>query len=88
MTISISTGTDNLGVNLVYACFIPSANVNFGKIDISSNTSGNNHLPTTEVLYTEPIGFVALRGLGVSLTYIPVFLFIAWFAFKKSQINE
>ncbi len=88
MTISISTGTDNLGVNLVYSVLYPSANVNFSKIDITAIQANQTTLPTTEVLYTEPIGLVASRGIGVSFAYILIFLFIAWFAFKRSQILE
>lgn len=88
MTISISTGTDNLGVNLVYSVLYPSANVNFSKIDITAIQANQTTLPTTEVLYTEPIGLVAFRGLGVLFAYILIFLFIAWLAFKRSQILE
>ncbi len=87
-SLSINTGTDGLSVNMVYALLYPSENVTFAKIDLGSITAQTTTLPTMEVLYTEPIGFVALRGLGISLTYIVVFLFIAWLAFKKTQINE
>ena len=38
--------------------------------------------------HTEPISTVALRGLGVALAYILVFLFIAWYALKRAQILE
>jgi ABC-type transport system involved in multi-copper enzyme maturation permease subunit len=87
-TLPISTGTDNLGVNLVYAVLYPSANVTFSKIDIQAIEAGETTLPTTEILYSEPIGLIALRALGIAFAYILVFLFIAWLAFKRSQILE
>jgi ABC-type transport system involved in multi-copper enzyme maturation permease subunit len=87
-TLPISTGTDNIGVNLVYAVLYPSANVTFSKIDITAIQAGETTLPTTEILYSEPIGLVALRALGIAFAYILVFLFIAWLAFKRSQILE
>ena len=88
MTLPISTGTDNLGVNLVYAILYPSANVTFSKIDIQAIEAGETTLPTSEILYSEPTGLVALRALGIAFAYILVFLFIAWLAFKRSQILE
>lgn len=87
-TMSISTGTDNLGVNLVNYALYPSATVEFSKIDIQAIQAGQTTLPTTEVLYTEPISLVAFRALGVAFAYILVFLFIAWIALKRSQILE
>jgi ABC-type transport system involved in multi-copper enzyme maturation permease subunit len=87
-TMSISTGTDNLGVNLANYILFPSANVNFTKIDISAIQPGQTTLPTTGVLYTEQISFIALRALIVAFAYIFVFLFVAWIALKRSQILE
>ncbi|MCL1977208.1 MAG: ABC transporter permease [Candidatus Bathyarchaeota archaeon] len=87
-TLSISTGTDNLGVNMVYALMHSGQNVTFSKIDIWSIQTGDQTLPTTELLYIESIEFIALRGLAIALAYITVFLLIGWFAFKRTQINE
>jgi ABC-type transport system involved in multi-copper enzyme maturation permease subunit len=87
-TLSISTGTDNLGVNLVNYLLYPSATVNFSRIDLQAIQAGQTTLPTTEVLYTEPISLIAFRSLGVAFAYILVFLFVAWYAFKRSQILE
>ncbi|MDR2699960.1 MAG: ABC transporter permease [Nitrososphaerota archaeon] len=61
-TFPISAGTDSLGVNFVYALLYSGQNVNFSKIDIWSVQTGDRILPTTELLYTESIEFVALRG--------------------------
>jgi ABC-type transport system involved in multi-copper enzyme maturation permease subunit len=87
-SLSISTGTDNLAINMVYALMYPSQNVTFAKLDLGAITANQTSLPYTEVLYTEPIGLIAWRGLGIALTYNVVFLVIAWVAFKKTQINE
>jgi ABC-type transport system involved in multi-copper enzyme maturation permease subunit len=87
-TLSISTGTDNLGVNIVYALLYPGQEVTFSKIDIGAIQVGDTTLPAAEPLYTEPIWYVALRGLATALTYIAVFLIVGWFTFKKTQINE
>ena len=66
----------------------PSANVNFSKIDLGSIQVGETTLPTSELLYNEPVSLIALRSLGVAFAYILGFLFIAWYAFKHSQILE
>jgi len=87
-TLSISTGTDNLGINLVNYLLNPSATVNFSRIDLQAIQAGQTTLPTTEVLYTEPISLIALRSLGIAFVYILGFLFVAWYAFKRSQILE
>ncbi len=87
-TMTINTGTDNLGVNLVNYVLYPSGNVTFSKIDLSAIQAGQTTLPTTGVLYTEPMSLIALRALGVAFAYIFVFLFIAWIALKRSQIME
>lgn len=87
-TTPISAGTDNIGVNIVYYVLYPSANINFSKTDLSAITAGETTLPTTGVLYTEPISLITLRALGVAFAYIFVFLFIAWIALRRSQILE
>jgi ABC-type transport system involved in multi-copper enzyme maturation permease subunit len=87
-TISISTGTDNLGTNIVYALLYPGEDVTFGQINLDAVQSGDTSMPILETLYTEPIGYIALRGLATALIYTIVFLLIGWFAFKKTQINE
>jgi ABC-type transport system involved in multi-copper enzyme maturation permease subunit len=87
-TLSISTGTDNLGVNLVNYALYPSGNVTFSKIDISAVQAGETSIPTTGVLYAESTSLIALRALGVAFVYIFVFLFIAWIALKRSEIME
>jgi ABC-2 type transport system permease protein len=87
-TISVIAGTDALGTNLVHMLLYSGQNVSFSKLDIWSVQVGDQTLPTAELLYTESIEFVALRGLAISFTYIIVFLLIGWFAFKKAKIDE
>jgi ABC-type transport system involved in multi-copper enzyme maturation permease subunit len=79
---SVSTGTDNLGANMAKAVIFPNANVLFTHMNVF-----NTSQPPT-LLFTESINIVDLRALGVAFAYIAVFLFIAWYAFKRSQILE
>jgi ABC-type transport system involved in multi-copper enzyme maturation permease subunit len=81
---SVSTGTDAVGSNMVKAILFSGSDVLFYKSNIFSQNQ--TQLPT--LLYTEPISFIALRSLGVAFTYIIAFLFIAWYAFKRSQVLE
>jgi ABC-type transport system involved in multi-copper enzyme maturation permease subunit len=79
---STSTGTDAIGVNMVKSILYSGANVSFYHTNLFNMTQ------PPQLLYTEPISLIALRSIGVSLVYIAVFLFIAWYAFKRSQILE
>jgi len=83
---SVSTGTDTIGTNLVKYILYPSANVNFARTDYFSATPGQP--PPVIQLYTESIGFIALRSIAVAFTYIFVFLFVGWYAFKRAQVLE
>jgi ABC-type transport system involved in multi-copper enzyme maturation permease subunit len=87
-TVTIGGGTDNIGTNLINYALYPSANVNFTKTNIELGGPGQMPQITQTLAYTEPISIVALRGFGVALTYIFLFLFIAWYALKRSQILE
>ncbi len=79
---SVSTGTDGVGVNLVKSALYPDANASFYHRNLFNLTQ------PPRLLYTESIGLIALRSVGVAFVYITVFLFIAWYAFKRSQILE
>jgi ABC-type transport system involved in multi-copper enzyme maturation permease subunit len=87
-TVTIGGGVDNIGTNLINYALYPSANVNFTKTNIELGGAGQQPLITQTLAYTEPISMVALRGLGVALAYIFVFLFIAWYALRRAQILE
>ncbi len=80
---SISSGTDSLGANLVKAILFPNASVLFTHTNVLSNS-----LQPPTLLYTETISLIALRALAVAFVYIVLFLLIAWYAFKRSQILE
>jgi len=87
-TVTIGGGPDNLGANLINYVLYPSANVNFTKTNIELRGAGQQPVITQILAYMEPISVVALRSLGVALTYIFVFLFIGWYALKRAQILE
>jgi ABC-type transport system involved in multi-copper enzyme maturation permease subunit len=80
---SVSSGIDSLGANLAKATLFPNANVLFTHTNVLSNPPE----PPT-LLYTESISLIALRALGIAFLYIVIFLLIAWYAFKRSQILE
>jgi len=86
-SVTIGSGTDNIGTNLINYVLYPSANVNFTKMNIEIRIS-QQPLITQTLAYTEPVSVVALRSLGVAVTYIFVFLLIAWYALKRAQILE
>jgi ABC-type transport system involved in multi-copper enzyme maturation permease subunit len=85
-TNSVSTGTDGIGANLVNYVLYPSASVNVTRIDVFSAKPGQP--PPTILLYTESVAVIVLRSIAVALTYIFVFLLIAWYAFKRAQVLE
>lgn len=86
---SVSAGTDNIGVNIVYYALYPSANVTYFTTNSSALTSGNASAYQTNIVsYTESTSFVALRAIAVASAYIAGFLIVAWVAFKRSQIME
>ena len=89
--LSVSTGPDNVGTNLISYVLYPSANVQFIKLDIATFQGGTvppNLSQFGQLVYTEPMSTIALRSVGVAFVYIAVFLFIAWIALKRAQILE
>jgi ABC-type transport system involved in multi-copper enzyme maturation permease subunit len=80
---SVSTGTDNIASNLINYVLHPSAEVTFFKI---GGFSAGEFSWTP--LYAEPLSLVLLRSIIVAATYIFVFLFISWYAFKRAQVLE
>jgi ABC-type transport system involved in multi-copper enzyme maturation permease subunit len=83
---SVATGTDSIGTNLVNYALYPSANVTVTRTDVFATTPGQP--PPVIPLYTESTALVALRSIAVAFVYIFVFLFVAWYAFKRAQILE
>lgn len=80
----VSTGTDSIGINLAKLALYPNANVSF----YYSNPLQLNSAEPPRLLYTESMSLIAGRSIGIAFAYMAVFLFIAWFAFKRSQILE
>ncbi len=80
----VSTGTDSTGINLAKLALYPNANVSF----FYSNPLDLNSTEPPRLLYTESLSLIAGRSIGIAFAYMTVFLFIAWFAFKRSQILE
>ncbi len=86
--VTVGSGTDNIGTNLINYALYPSANANFTKSTIELRGSGQPPLITQAIAYTEPVSEVALRGFAVAVAYIFIFLIIAWYALKRTQIFE
>ena len=84
--ITISAGTDSIGINLISYALYPSANVNFNMTRIE--LQGSQPLITQVYAYSEPISVIASRSVATALVYTIAFLFIAWIAFKSAQILE
>ena len=84
--ITIGTGTDNIGANLINYVLYPSANVDFNKTNIG--IQDGQPLITQAFAYTEPLSSVTTRSVATAVVYTIVFLFIAWIAFKSAQILE
>lgn len=80
----VSTGTDSIGPNLVTYILHPSAEVNFYKFEFRFGAPPVLRAP----LYTESLQFIVARSLIVTIVYILVFGFIAWYAFKRAQVLE
>jgi len=81
----ISTGTDNIGPNLINYILHPSWNVTYYKIDLIQSSQG---MPVWEALNTELLSTVVLTSIAVALIYFIVFVTISWFVFRRAQITE
>jgi ABC-type transport system involved in multi-copper enzyme maturation permease subunit len=82
-----ATGTDSIGGNIIKSILYPDANVYFYHTDLQALLNSSAAEPP-RLLYSESIGFIALRAVGVAFLYIGVLLAVAWFAFKRWQILE
>ncbi len=80
----VATGTDSIGINLAKLALYPNSDVSF----YFSNPLQLNSTELPRLLYTESLTLITLRSIGIAFAYMAVFLFIAWFAFKRSQILE
>jgi len=82
---AVSTGTDNIGPNLINYILHPSWNVTYYKIDLIQSSQG---IPVWEALNTELLSTVVLTSIAVALIYFIVFVTISWFVFRRAQITE
>lgn len=80
--LAVKTGTGSIAENLVTLIHNPAAEVNFIKFELTGTS------PTIIEAFTETLSFVVMRSLLVASSYILIFTFIAWFAFKRAQITE
>lgn len=84
---STATGTDSMGVNAIKSILYPNSNVSFYYTDFQSLLNSSAGEPP-RYLYSESIGLITLRAVGVAFLYIAVLLGVAWLAFKRWQIAE
>ena len=79
---TFSTGTDNLGYMLMQWVLNAGNTLNFCGFRFRAGAT------ETFLASSDTIANVALRDLGVTLAYLAVFLFLSWYAFRRSQIIE
>jgi len=79
---SFATGTDNLGTMLMQWALNGGNTLNFCGFRFRGGAT------ETFLASSDTIANVALRDLGVTLAYLAVFLFLSWYAFRRSQIIE
>ena len=81
----VSTGTDNIGINLIKYILHPSWNVTYYKIDLIQTSQGT---PVWDALNTEPLSTAVFTSIAVALIYFIVFVTVSWFVFRRAQITE
>ncbi len=79
---TFGTGTDNLAYMLMQWVLNGGTTLNF------CGTRFRAGAPETFLASADTIANVALRDLGVTIAYLAVFLFLSWYAFRRSQIIE
>jgi ABC-type transport system involved in multi-copper enzyme maturation permease subunit len=79
---TFATGTDNLAYMLMQWVLNGSTTLNFCGFRFRAGAT------ETFLSSSDTIANVALRDLGVTLAYLAVFLFLSWYAFRRSQIIE
>jgi ABC-type transport system involved in multi-copper enzyme maturation permease subunit len=84
--VSVSTGTDSIGPNLINYILHPSRIITFYKIDIGGIATGQTQ--GWIELYSQPISTVIWTSIAVALVYFIVFVAISWYVFRRAQIVE
>jgi len=82
--LQVITGTDSIGTNLVTYILHPDAEIEFYKFEIKPGSQ----FPNYAYLYTETLSVVISRAVVITVAYMLVFSFIAWFALKRAQVAE
>ncbi len=80
-----ATGTNGLGLLLMQWALNPDLVLNFCGFRFASHAPSGTE---TFQLSADPVSTVALRALGVSLSYIIILLVLSWVAFKRAQVTE
>jgi ABC-type transport system involved in multi-copper enzyme maturation permease subunit len=84
--VSVSTGTDNIGPNMINYILHPSRMVTFFKIDLEGVATGQT--PRWIELYSQALSTVIWISIGVALVYFVVFIAVSWYLFRRAQIAE
>jgi ABC-type transport system involved in multi-copper enzyme maturation permease subunit len=84
----VSTGTDNIGSNLINYILHPSWEVTYYKMNIGEIVPGESPQMTWSPLYSEPFSNVILTSIAVAVVYIIVFVGISWYVFRRAQVTE
>ena len=88
--VSVSTGTEAIGILLTQYALHPSSLVTFYKVVAPSSTVtvtpplGN----LIKALYTAPLGSVLLRSVSIGFVYIAALSLVAWYGPRRAQIAE
>ena len=87
--VSVSTGTDSIGPNLINYILHPSWEVTYYKLNLAEVTPGMTpeQMPW-DALYSEPLSTVILTSIAVAIVYFTVFIAVSWYVFRRAQITE
>lgn len=80
--VAVSTGTDNIGPNLINYILHPSWEVTYYKMDIGVTPH------EWIALHSEPLSTIILTSIAVALIYFTVFIATSWYLFRRAQITE
>lgn len=83
--IPVSTGTDNIGPNLINYILHPSWNVTYYKIIIGGPTPDQ---VSWEALYSEHLSAIISTSIAVALVYFITFIAMSWYLFRRAQVAE
>jgi ABC-type transport system involved in multi-copper enzyme maturation permease subunit len=87
--VSVSTGTDSIGPNLINYILHPSWEVTYYKLNLAEVTPGMTpeQMPWV-ALSSESLSSIILTSIAVALVYFIVFVAISWYVFRRAQVTE